>query len=295
MSQKTTRKLTECRRPLIWRRLKDWLSRLASFVAIVIAISAMTWILWTVIQHGFKAISWNFLSNPSKPYGIPDAGIANALLGSLLITGGAVMLAVPPALAAGIYVAEFGASSRWARLLRFSANVMMGIPSIIVGLFVYVAVVVPTGSFSGFAGSAALAIIMFPLVMRTTEDMLSLVPAALRESALALGMSRSRTILSIVCRATRNGLVTGILLALARVSGETAPLLFTALYADAWPKQYFTQASANLPVLITEYSNNSPFAEMHRRGWGAALVVMFLILLINIGTRIVFREKNYGK
>jgi len=153
---------------------------------------------------------------------------------------------------------------------------------------------VPFGNFSGFAGSVALAIIMFPVIMRTTEDMLRMVPNALRESALALGMTRMRTTLVVVCKSARKGLLTGILLSLSRVSGETAPLLFTALFADSWPGHYFTQPTANLPILMTEYATNSPFAVMHQKGWGAALVMLLLVLTLNLSTRVFFKEKKYG-
>ena len=161
------------------------------------------------------------------------------------------------------------------------------------GLFVYALLVVPTGNFSGLAGTVALAIIMFPVVLRTTEDMLLMVPDTLRESALALGMSRMRATLCIVARSARNGLATGILLSLARVSGETAPLLFTALFADTWPEDFFTGPTASAPVLITEYTTNSPFESMHAMGWGAALVMAAFILIINIATRCIFHENKH--
>ena len=259
----------------------------------MMAVGGMSWILCTVLIQGAGSICPEFLTEPSKPYGEPGAGIANALLGSLMMTLCATIMAVPPALAGGIYLAEFGQNSRIAAVLRFCANVMMGLPSIIVGLFVYVVLVVNLGSFSGFSGAVALAIIMFPVVMRTTEDMLLMVPAALRESALALGMSRCRTTLCIVFRAARGGLVTGVLLALARVSGETAPLLFTALFADAWPTGFFTRPTANVPVLVNEYTMNSPFESMHDAGWGAALIICLFILLLNILTRTVFHENKH--
>ncbi len=280
-------------RPLFWRKTQDVLLGLFSLISIIIAVGGMGWILWTVLSHGAHVIDWQFLTAPSKPYGEIGAGIANALLGTLAITGAATLISVPPAIAAGIYLAEFGKQSRLANVLRFSANVMMGLPSIIVGLFVYVIIVIPTGNFSGFAGTVALAVIMFPVMMRTTEDMLAMVPDTLRESALALGMSRCRATLSIVARAARNGLVTGVLLSLARVSGETAPLLFTAMFADTWPTGYFTKPTANLPVLISEYTMNSPFEEMHAAGWGAALVIAGLILALNIATRCIFRDRKH--
>lgn len=281
------------RRPLFFRKTWDALLAVFSALSIVAALGGMGWILWTVASHGFSSLGWEFLTSPSKPYGETASGIANALLGTVMITAGATLISVPLALAAGIYLAEFGQGRRLADMLRFCANVLMGLPSIIVGLFVYVLLVEPMGRFSGFAGTVALSIIMFPVVMRTTEDMLSMVPYTLRESALALGMTRVRSTISIIFRAAKNGLATGVLLSLARVSGETAPLLFTAMFADAWPEGYFSEPTANIPVLINEYTMNSPFESMHAAGWGAALIISASILLINIATRVIFHEKRH--
>lgn len=280
-------------RPLFFRKAANQLLNLLALGSICIALGGMGWILYTLFSHGGPVISWDFLTAPSKPYGEIGAGVANALLGTLLMTLGATLLAVPPALAGGIYLAEFGKHSKLGDMLRFCANVLMGLPSILVGLFVYALIVAPTGNFSGMAGTVALAIIMFPVIMRTTEDMLLMVPDTLRESALALGMSRMRATLSIVARSARNGLATGVLLSLARVSGETAPLLFTALFADTWPGGFFTEPTASAPVLITEYTTNSPFESMHAMGWGAALVMAGIILIINIATRIIFHENKH--
>lgn len=282
------------KKSLTTRKIKDYILRVFSAFAVFVAVGAMLWILYTVCAYGVKALSLEFFLNPSKPYGSIGCGIANAFLGTILITLGAAVIAVPPAVCAGIYLAEYKDQKKAAAFLRFAANVMMGMPSVLVGLFVYMILVVPTRNFSGFSASVALAIIMFPVIMRTTEDMLAMVPNALRESALALGMTRTRTTLAIVCKSARNGLLTGILLSLSRVSGETAPLLFTAMFADSWPTGYFTEPTANLPVLITEYATNSPFEAMHTMGWGAALVVTMLVLIINICTRIFFREKKNG-
>ncbi|MBQ8375558.1 MAG: phosphate ABC transporter permease PstA [Akkermansia sp.] len=281
------------KRSAIFRKAGNQLLNLAAVLSIALALGGMGWILATVFSHGWSALSLDFLTSVSKPYGEPGGGVANALLGTLLMTLGATVLAVPPALAGGIYLAEFGKGSKVADALRFCANVMMGLPSILVGLFVYALLVVPTGNFSGLAGTVALAIIMFPVVLRTTEDMLLMVPDTLRESALALGMSRMRATLCIVARSARNGLATGILLSLARVSGETAPLLFTALFADSWPEDFFTGPTASAPVLITEYTTNSPFESMHAMGWGAALVMAAFILIINIATRCIFHENKH--
>ncbi len=281
------------RRPLTWRKWSNQFVKIFSTAAVLLAVGAMLWILYTVACYGFRSMSLSFFTTPTMPYGGPvRGGIANAFLGSVMITFGAAVIAVPPALCAGIFLAEYKDWKTVSNILRFSANVMMGIPSVLVGLFAYIILVVPTGNFSGFSASVALAIIMFPVIMRTTEDMLGMVPDSLRESALALGMTRTRATVHIVCLSARKGLLTGILLALSRVSGETAPLLFTALFSDGWPKHYFTGPIANMPVLITEYSTNSPFEVMHQAGWGAALVVTVLVLVINLSTRIIFREKK---
>lgn len=285
----------EKRRGLFRRKLLDRIVGVLSILALFLAVAGMIWILWVVLARGASVLSWTFLTEPSKPYGAINGGIANALLGTIEITFGAVLIGIPPAILGGIYLAEFGKGTKPGNAIRFAANVMMGMPSVVIGLFIYAILVVPMGGFSGFAGSVALAVLMFPVVLRTTEDMLLMVPDALRESALALGCSRARTAVQVICRSARSGLVTGILLAVARVSGETAPLLFTALWSDAWPKRYFSGPTANLPVLVTEYATNSPFEEQHAVGWGAALVVTLLVLLLNISTRIIFKEKHNGR
>ncbi len=273
------------------RRIADCILSCFSFLAVVAAIGAMLCIIGTVVLKGGHALSLEFLLHRSAPYGSVGGGIANAILGTLAITLGASVLAIPTAIFAAIFLTEFNVDTRILAVLRFCANVMMGMPSVLVGLFIYMAVVIPTGHFSGFAGSIALALLMFPVILRTTEDILNMVPNTLRESALALGMTRTRAILAIICRSARNGLLTGVLLSVARVSGETAPLLFTALFADSWIDSYFTAPTPSLPVLITEYTTNSPFAAMHLQGWGAALVVMTLVLCLNLSARFLFKEK----
>lgn len=279
-------------RTALFRKATDFFMRGFSAFATLLALVLMAWILYTIVKEGAPALSINLLTNPSKPYGEPNNGIANALLGTLYITGGAALLAVPPAIAAGIWLAEFGKEGRFANAARFTINVMMGIPSVIVGLFVYGILVATTGTFSGFAGSVALAFLMFPVVVRTTEDQLAGVADTLRESGLALGATRARVTLGIVCRAAKSGMLTGILLAIARVSGETAPLLFTALFADTWPTDYFTGPTPSAPVFINNATLDSPFDEMHRMGWGAALVVAGVILILNIVVRRVALRKE---
>lgn len=279
-------------RTATFRKATDALMRGFSAFATLLALAVMAWILWTIVREGASALSLEFLTHVSKPYGEVGGGIANALLGTLFITGGAAALAIPPALAAGIWLAEFGKGGRLAVLVCFSVNALMGVPSVVVGLFVYGVLVATTGNFSGFAGSVALAILMFPVVVRTTEDQLAGVPDTMRESGLALGATRTRVTLGLVCRAAKGGLLTGILLALARVSGETAPLLFTALYADAWPTGYFTSPTPSASVFITSATMDSPFEEMHRMGWGAALVVAAAILALNVAVRAAALRKR---
>ena len=274
------------------RKVCDSFIRAFSLLATALALALMGWIIYMIIREGYGAISWELLTNKSRPFGEAEGGIANALLGTVVITAGAAIMAIPLAIAAGIGLAEFGGTSRFAAVCRFAINLMMGIPSVIAGLFVYGIIVVTTGHFSGFAGSVALAILMFAVVERTTEDQLSLVSVALRESALALGISRTRVTLQIICRAAKNGMLTGILLAVARVSGETAPLLFTALFADNWPANYFGGPTPSVPVLITNYTLDSPFESMQRIGWSSTLVMSVGILTINIVVRYVSGSKK---
>jgi len=287
-----SRKLSMKQRGLFLRKFRNYVIIGISALSTVIAAFFLIWILWTIFRNGMESLSLDFLTEPTKPYGVPDGGMLNAILGTAIITLVATLLAVPAGMLGGICLSEFSRSSKFGNAVRFSANVMMGMPSIIVGLFIYTLLVMTTGNFSGFAGSVALAIIMFPVILRTTEDMLCMVPNALRESALAIGAPRWRITLAVVFRSAKNGLTTGVLLAVARVAGETAPLLFTALTSDAWPTGFFTQPTANLTVTMTEYATNSPFAEMHVRAWGAAFLITAAVLTLNIFCRTILREKK---
>ena len=283
------------RRSPVFRKIQERSASIVSILILTVSLGAMLGIIGTTLMRGLPVISWSFITQPGKPYGIESSGIANALQGTFYITAMATLITLPLAVSGGIWLSEFGRKSRLGNMIRFCANVMMGIPSIITGLFIYAVWVVPTGHFSGFAGSLALGIIMFPIVLRTTEDMLLLVPDSLREASLALGMNRVRATLQVVCRSAKSGLITGILMAFARVSGETAPLLFTALWSNSWCRHYFTGPTANLPVLITEYTTNSPYEAQHAAGWGAALVIMVVILALNLLVRYLFTEKEYIK
>lgn len=287
-----SRELSMKQRGLFLRKFRNYAIIGISALSTVIAAFFLVWILWTIFRNGMESLSLDFLTEPTKPYGVPGGGMLNAILGTAIITLVATLLAVPAGMLGGICLSEFSRSSKFGNAVRFSANVMMGMPSIIVGLFIYTLLVMTTGNFSGFAGSVALAIIMFPVILRTTEDMLCMVPNALRESALAIGAPRWRITLAVVFRSAKNGLTTGVLLAVARVAGETAPLLFTALTSDAWPTGFFTQPTANLTVTMTEYATNSPFAEMHVRAWGAAFLITASVLTLNIFCRTILREKK---
>jgi phosphate transport system permease protein len=270
-------------RSLFARRGTDMAVTAISSLAALFGIAMLSWILGTVMLKGYSAINWEFFTELPAPPGMPGGGLANAIVGTLLITLMAVLIGVPIGLAAGVWLAEFGQQSKTAEAIRFAANLLMGTPSIIVGVFVYVVMVMTTGNFSGTAGAVSLAIIMLPVVARTAEDMLALVPSALREAALALGVPRWKATLGIIFRAARTGLLTGTLLAIARVSGETAPLLFTALNSPFWPES-FNEPTANLTVTIFNYAM-SPYDDWQTLAWGASLLIAASVLGTTVMTR----------
>jgi len=271
------------------RRLVDLTMRLVAGSAAAAGILALAWILATVVSRGASAFSPEFFTHLPTPPGVVGGGLANAMLGTLLITGLAALGAIPIGLMAGVYLAEFGRDSRFAAAVRMATNILMGVPSIISGVFVYTLLVATTGHFSGFAGSVALALIMLPVIVRTTEDMLLLVPGALREAGLALGTPRWRVTRDIVLRSARKGLLTGVLLAVARVSGETAPLLFTSLNSPYWPER-LSQPTANLTVTIYSYAM-SPFRDWQAQAWGAAMLITLGVLAASLCARLLVRER----
>ncbi|HEY5999842.1 MAG TPA: phosphate ABC transporter permease PstA [bacterium] len=272
------------------RRLADLAMRLAAGVAATAGIGALGWILATVIRRGAAALSPAFFTRLPAPPGVEGGGLANAMLGTLLLTALAAATAIPLGLAAGIYLVEFGRQSRFAAAVRLAANILMGVPSIITGVFVYTLLVATLGHFSGYAGAVALALIMLPVVVRTTEDMLLLVPGALREAGLALGAPRWRVVRDIVVRSARRGLLTGVILAVARVSGETAPLLFTCLNSPYWPER-LGQPTANLTVTIFSYAM-SPFGDWQAQAWGGAMVITAAVLALSLAVRALVRTKE---
>jgi phosphate transport system permease protein len=282
-------------RPPGGRKAINMMVNIWAVASALIGIVALIWITITVIIRGWAALNLDFFTRMPTPPGIEGGGLLSAMVGTLVLTLMATLAAVPLGLLGGIFLAEFGQDSRVANNSRFSANVLMGIPSIIVGVFAYAVLVRTLGSFSGYAGAFALFILMLPIIIRTTEDMLRLVPNTLREAALALGFPRWRVTLSIIFRAAKSGLLTGILLAVARVSGETAPLLFTALNN---PFQHFfhwnlglDQPYPNLTVTIFDYAV-SPYSDWQAKAWGASLVITVGILLLTIFARWMIRERQ---
>jgi phosphate transport system permease protein len=253
----------------------------------VFAIGLLLIILGYIAVRGIASLSLQFLIDTPKPVG-EGGGIGNAIVGSLLMTGLASLIGLPIGVAAGVYLAEYG-NGWFGKIVRFVADTMTGIPSIIVGIFVFTLFVLPMGRQSGLAGALALAIIMLPIVARTTEEMIRLVPNSMREGALALGAPNWRVTWDIVLPAAKSGIATGAMLAIARVSGETAPLLFTALNSRFY-NFYYDQPMASLTVQIYNYATG-PFEVEWRMAWAATLILMLLILAINIAVRYLTRKR----
>ncbi|MGQ9920208.1 MAG: phosphate ABC transporter permease PstA [Desulfobacca sp.] len=277
-------------RPATGRRLTNLLVNVAASLAASTGIIVLFWIIIMLAYKGLPALNLDFFLHLPAPPMIPGGGLANAILGTLLLTVLATVFAVPIGLLAGVCLGEFGQQSKLADLCRFAANVLTGMPSIIVGIFVYGLLVLTMGNFSGLAGAIALAIIMLPVVARTTEDMLRLVPDPLRESALAMGAPRWKVTLFIIFRAARSGIITGVLLGVARVSGETAPLLFTALNSP-YMMSSLMQPMPNLTVTIFNYAM-SPYEDWQRLAWGASLLITGGVLVLNILARFIFGERK---
>lgn len=276
-------------RSLASRRFVDRLVKVISAAVAFGGIFVLAAILTTVVMKGAPALGWDFFTErTASPKS--GGGMANAILGTLLITILATLIGVPVGMLAGVYLSEFGKHSRVAHAVRFASNVLLGTPSILLGVFVYTLLVVPANTFSGYAGAVALAIMMFPIIARTTEEMLNLVPDALRESALALGAPQWRVTLSIVFRAASGGLLTGVLLAVARISGETAPLLFTALNSTDWPTR-LSAPTANLTVSIFNRAM-SPYPDWQQMAWGASLLITMSVLATTIVARLWLKPRK---
>ncbi len=275
------------------RKTYDFIIKIFAWLASLSGIVILAWILYTVIVKGFSSFDLAFFIELPAPPGIGGGGLANAIIGTIVISLLASVIGIPIGMLAGIYLSEFGKNSNFAESVRFFTNILMGTPSIIIGIFVYTIIVLQAGNFSAYAGAVALAIMMIPLVARTTEDMLQMVPSSVREAALALGTPRWKTILDIVFRSAKKGLITGVLLAVARISGETAPLLFTALNSPYWLNG-LNEPTANLTVTIFNYAM-SPYDDWQQMAWGASLLITVGVLAITITTRFLFKEKTKNK
>jgi phosphate transport system permease protein len=272
------------------RRVMDNAVRVVAGLAAALGIFVMGWILLEVIMRGARSVDWDTFTKLPTPAGVPGGGFASAIVGSLMMTVLAAVMGIPVGLFAGVYLAEFGRNSKSAAAVRFVSNVLMGTPSIIIGVFVYTIVVLETGGFSGYAGAIALALIMLPLMARTAEDMLLLVPNEIRESALALGAPRWKATVGVVFRAAKNGLLTGGLLAIARVSGETAPLLFTSLNNKFWN---LTLKGPTASLTVTTYSYaSSPYADWQEKAWAASLLIIAAVLAMTVSARFLLQERR---
>jgi phosphate transport system permease protein len=260
-----------------------------SMAAMTLGLVVLMWILFVLFSNGLAALDISLFTKDTPAPGSEGGGLRNAIVGSLMIVGLAVLVSTPIGILAGIYLTEYGDSSKTAEFTRFVTDIMLSAPSIVLGLFVYAIAVATVGNFSGFAGSLALSLIAVPVVMRTTENMLRLVPGSLREAAFALGAPRWKVATMVSLRAAKSGVITGVLLAIARISGETAPLLFTALN-----NQFFSTdmggPMANLPVVIFQFAM-SPYENWIDLAWGGALLITLAVLVLNILARVFFREK----
>jgi phosphate transport system permease protein len=272
------------------RRRNDIIIRLLCLGAALFGVTWLALILFTLFYNGLAGISVQIFTENTPPPGSTEGGLLNAIISSIIMTVIGVGVGAPLGLFAGTYLAEYGRNDRLTAVIRFINDILLSAPSIIIGLFVYGAVVVPMHGFSALAGSLALAVIVIPVVVRTTEDMLLLVPNPLREAASALGLPRSLVIKRVAYRAARSGLVTGVLLATARVAGETAPLLFTA-FSDQFFSLNLTKPIANLPVTINNFVQ-SPYAYWKQLAWSGALIITLTVLALNIGARILGAERT---
>lgn len=271
------------------RRLINGFNLTVSMLAMLFGLFWLSWILLTLLQQGLHGLGPMLFTQMTPPPG-NNGGLLNAIAGSFFMTMLATLVGTPVGILAGTYLAEFGQKGWLAPTTRFINDILLSAPSIVIGLFIYEVYVVTIGHFSGWAGSFALALIVIPVVVRTTENMLRLVPNTLREAAAALGAPQWKVIMLVTLRASRAGIITGILLAVARISGETAPLLFTALNNQFWNSN-MNQPMANLPVVIFQFAM-SPYEDWHHLAWAGALLITLAVLGLNIVARVLFRQKT---
>jgi phosphate transport system permease protein len=267
-----------------YRKATNWLFLTLSLLATLAGLACLAAILWTLISNGVTGISWQLFTEMTPPPG-SEGGLLNALYGSAIMTLLGILIGSPIGILAGTYLSEYGRASRLSTVIRFINDVLLSAPSIIIGLFVYEIVVVNMGHFSALAGALSLAILAIPVTLRTTENMLNLVPPGMKDSSAALGAYPWRTVVSVLYPAARTGIVTGLLLAIARISGETAPLLFTALNNQFWSTQ-LNAPMANLPVVIFQFAL-SPYKEWQNLAWAGALIITASILILSISARVI--------
>jgi phosphate transport system permease protein len=274
---------------LIWRKSLNVVMLTLTGVAALSVVSVLFLILGYLIWHGGTSLSWNFFTQLPKPVGETGGGMANAIVGSLKLLLLAAVIGLPVGLMAGVYLAEFGGQT-FSFVIRYTTDLLNGVPSIVIGIFAYSIVVLPVKHFSTLAGGFALGMMVIPITVRSTEEFLRAIPGALREGAMALGASKWKTIATVVLPAASGGILTGMLLALARVAGETAPLLFTAFSNRYWSPGW-SQPIASLPVMIYTYAI-APYDDWHRQAWAAGLVLLALVLLANLGCRLVLNRSG---
>ncbi len=271
-----------------WRKSKNALMQALTLACALLVIAPLGFVFYHLVRSGAGSVNWDFFTKLPKPVGEIGGGMANAIVGTFILLGLAAMIGVPIGVLGGVYLSEYGSSKvNW--WIRFAADILNGVPSIIWGIVVYALVVLPMKGFSAWAGGIVLGMIMIPLIMRTTEEVLQLVPNGFREAALALGIAQWRTIVQIILRTALKGIVTGVLLALARVAGETAPLLFTAFGNRFWTHS-LSDPLAALPLQIFNYAI-SPYDDWHRQAWAGALVLLLLITAINVSVRVLTRDR----
>ena len=275
-----------------WRSTKNKIALALSLLTMAFGLFWLVWILFTTVTRGVDGLSWSLFTESTPPPNTAGGGLANALAGSGLLILWSTVIGTPLGILAGVYLAEYGRKSWLAEVIRFINDILLSAPSIVVGLFVYTIVVAKMEHFSGWAGVIALALLQVPIVIRTTENMLRLVPESMREAAYALGTPKWKMISAITLKASVSGILTGVLLAIARIAGETAPLLFTALSNQFWSTDMM-QPLANLPVTIFKFAM-SPFAEWQSLAWAGVLIITLCVLLLNILARVVFTKSKNG-
>ncbi len=278
--------MTHTQKRLIINKIILGLSTLSA----LIGIAFLFWILYVLVANGVEAINWDIFAFEGAPPGYEESGLKHALIGQLILVSVATLIGVPLGVMAGTYLSEYGQNSKLAEIIRDISDIMMSAPSIVIGAFVYAILVLPMGNFSGWAGSVALAIIMIPIILRTTDDMLQLVPNTLREAAFALGAPKYKVILQVVYRGAKAGVLTGILLGIARVGGETAPLLFTS-FNDNFMSTDMSEPMASLTVTMYNYAT-SPYDDWQQIGWAAAFILSMFILGLNILGRLIILKKK---